>query len=194
AVAASVPDTGTGVPGPYGIFESAALAGENAPGPWFTAAAEPATTLDDKLVAGLEFAHLLVLHPRDSRPGHLALLLEAGWDEDGIVALAQPVSVLNFQSALSDGPAEPAHPPGAPGSEPADPATGVDSPASARVEEALAAVGDRVSTYPGLNRPEVFQQSGLGWVPWIAPVAEAELTETQREALIEAGRAKNPYF
>src|SRR5699024_3099537 len=37
AVAASVPDTGTGVPGPYGIFESAALAGENAPGPWFTA-------------------------------------------------------------------------------------------------------------------------------------------------------------
>src|SRR5699024_7149234 len=29
AVAASVPDTGTGVPGPYGIFESAALAGEN---------------------------------------------------------------------------------------------------------------------------------------------------------------------
>src|SRR5699024_500045 len=79
-------------------------------------------------------------------------------------------------------------------SEPADPATGVDSPASARVEEALAAVGDRVSTYPDLNRPEVFQQSGLGWVPWIAPVAEAELTETQREALIEAGRAKNPYF
>ncbi|HJA60676.1 MAG TPA: alkylhydroperoxidase domain protein [Candidatus Brevibacterium intestinavium] len=203
AVAASVPDTGTGVPGPYGIFESAALAGENAPGPWFTAAAEPATPLDDKLVAGLEFAHLLVLHPRDSRPGHLALLLEAGWDEDGIIALAQLVSFLNFQIRISTGLAALAHTPGAPaeptagpdpGSEPADPATGVDSPASARVEEALAAVGDRVSTYPDLNRPEVFQQSGLGWVPWIAPVAEAELTETQREALIEAGRAKNPYF
>src|SRR5699024_12373339 len=80
--------------------------------------------------------------------------------------------------------------PGAEGTaEPADPGTGVDSTASARAEEALAAVGDRVSTYPDLNRPEVFQQSGLGWVPWIAPVAEAELTETQREALIEAGRA-----
>src|SRR5699024_1548806 len=33
AVAAAVPDTGTGVPGPYGIVESAVLAGENAPGP-----------------------------------------------------------------------------------------------------------------------------------------------------------------
>src|SRR5699024_9538477 len=80
----------------------------------FTAAAEPATPLDDKLVAGLEFAHLLVLHPRDSRPGHLALLLEAGWDEDGIVALAQLVSFLNFQIRISTGLAALAHTPGAP--------------------------------------------------------------------------------
>src|SRR5699024_913347 len=137
-----------------------------------------------------------------------ALLLEAGWDEDGIVTLAQLVSFLNFQIRISTGLAALAHTPDAlaeaaaagpgpdsePAAEPADPATGVDSPASARVEEALAAVGDRVSTNPDLNRPEVFQQSGLGWVPWIAPVAEAELTATQREALIEAGRAKNPYF
>src|SRR5699024_9139512 len=172
AVTTSVPDTGTGVPGPYGTFDSAALAEENAPGPWFTAAAEPATPLDDKLVAGLEFAHLLVLHPRDSRPGHLALLLEAGWDEDGIVTLAQLVSFLNFQIRISTGLAALAHTPDAPAeaaaagpgpdsepaAEPADPATGVDSPASARVEEALAAVGDRVSTNPDLNRPEVFQQ------------------------------------
>src|SRR5699024_9994822 len=96
-----------------------------------------------------------------------------------------------------DAPGEAAAGPG-PGTEgtaePADPGTGVDSTASARAEEALAAVGDRVGTYPDLNRPEVFQQSGLGWVPWIAPVAEAELTETQREALIGVGRAKNPYF
>ena len=69
-----------------------------------------------------------------------------------------------------------------------------DSPASARVEEALQSVGDRVKTYPNLKRPELFQQGGLGWVPWIAPVAEADLSDDQRDALIEAGRAKNPYF
>src|SRR5699024_3107391 len=111
AVAASVPHTGTGVPSPSGSFESAALAGANAPGPRFAAAAEPATPLDDQLVAGLEFAHLPVLHRRESRPGQLALLLVAGWDEDGIVALAQLVSCLNCQIRISAGLAALAHTP-----------------------------------------------------------------------------------
>ncbi|WP_025778804.1 alkylhydroperoxidase domain protein [Brevibacterium sp. VCM10] len=183
--------------GPYGDFESQALAGENVPGPWFTAAQATAKNLGEKLMAGLEFAHLLVLHPRDSRPGHLALLLEAGWDEDGIVTLAQLVSFLNFQIRISTGLAALTEPASTvPSPDDAAPSTpdGNDSPASARVEEALQSVGDRVKTYPNLKRPELFQQGGLGWVPWIAPVAEADLTETQRDSLIEAGRAKNPYF
>ena len=58
-----------GTAGPYGIFESAALAEENVPGPWLTAAEATAERLGEKLTAGLEFAHLLVFHPRDSRPG-----------------------------------------------------------------------------------------------------------------------------
>ena len=183
--------------GPYGDFESQALAGENVPGPWFTAAEATAERLGEKLMAGLEFAHLLVLHPRDSRPGHLALLLEAGWDEDDIVTLAQLVSFLNFQIRISTGLAaltEPASTVESP--DDAAPSTHDvdDGPASARVEEALQSVGDRVKTYPNLNRPELFQQGGLGWVPWIAPVAEADLSDDQRDALIEAGRAKNPYF
>lgn len=188
-----------GTAGPYGIFESAALAEENVPGPWLTAAEATAARLGEKLTAGLEFAHLLVLHPRDSRPGHLALLLEAGWDEDGIVTLAQLVSFLNFQIRISTGLAALAE--AAPTSDlPVSPPTGqpaddADSgPASARVDEALRAVGDRVKTYPNLHRPELFQQGGLGWVPWIAPVAEADLGDDQRDALVEAGRAKNPYF
>lgn len=183
--------------GPYGDFESQALAGENVPGPWFTAAEATAKNLGEKLMAGLEFAHLLVLHPRDSRPGHLALLLEAGWDEDGIVTLAQLVSFLNFQIRISTGLAaltEPASTvPSPDDAAPSNP-DGNDSPASARVEEALQSVGDRVKTYPNLKRPELFQQGGLGWVPWIAPVAEADLSDDQQDALIEAGRAKNPYF
>lgn len=183
--------------GPYGDFESQALAGENVPGPWFTAAEATAERLGEKLMAGLEFAHLLVLHPRDSRPGHLALLLEAGWDEDDIVTLAQLVSFLNFQIRISTGLAAlTATSSTVESPDDAAPSTpdGNDSPASARVEEALQSVGDRVKTYPNLNRPELFQQGGLGWVPWIAPVAEADLSDDQRDALIEAGRAKNPYF
>ncbi|MFP3397439.1 alkylhydroperoxidase domain protein [Brevibacterium sp. H602] len=186
-----------GTAGPYGIFESAALAEENVPGPWLTAAGATAKRLGEKLTAGLEFAHLLVLHPRDSRPGHLALLLEAGWDEDGIVTLAQLVSFLNFQIRISTGlavltdaaSATQAPADAAPSSHEAD-----DSPTSARAEQALRDVGDQVKTYPDLHRPELFQQGGLGWVPWIAPVAEADLSDVQRDALVEAGRAKNPYF
>lgn len=195
-----------GTAGPYGIFESAALAEENVPGPWLTAAEATAERLGEKLTAGLEFAHLLVFHPRDSRPGHLALLLEAGWDEDGIVTLAQLVSFLNFQIRISTGlaalteaasataDAQP-HQVDRSEGESANETDGADdSPASARVNEALQAVGDRVKTYPNLHRPKLFQQGGLGWVPWIAPVAEADLSDDQRDALIEAGRAKNPYF
>lgn len=192
--------------GPYGIFASQALAEENVSGPWFTAAEASADRLGDKLVVGLEFAHMLVLHPRDARPGHLALLLEAGWDEDGIVALAQLVSFLNFQIRISTGLAALGHAPAtadvpAPDSLPretdeADQGTadGDEEAASARKSDALAAVGDRVNTFSHLARPELFQQGGLGWVPWIAPVAEAELNDAQSDSLVEAGRAKNPYF
>lgn len=51
-----------------------------------------------------------------------------------------------------------------------------------------------VTDYPELARPGAFTQEGLGWVPWLAPVAEGDLTDIQREALIEPARAKMPYF
>lgn len=53
---------------------------------------------------------------------------------------------------------------------------------------------DAITEYPDLSRPDRFTQQGLGWVPWLAPVPEAELTGRQREALIEPLRAKMPYF
>ncbi|KAB1948324.1 alkylhydroperoxidase domain protein [Brevibacterium linens] len=190
-------DSRAEVRGPYGIVESAALSAESVPGPWFTADAQSRQTLGSRLIAGLEFAHLLALHPRDARPAHLALLLESGWDEDGIVTLAQLVSFLNFQIRISTGLAaltEPASTVPSPDDAAPSSHDTEDSPASARVEEALQSVGDRVKTYPNLKRPELFQQGGLGWVPWIAPVAEADLSDDQQDALIEAGRAKNPYF
>ena len=194
-------DSRSDVRGPYGIFESAALAAENVPGAWLKVGEKPTDVLGPLLAAGLEFAHLLVLHPRDSRPANLALLLDAGWDEDSIVSLAQLVSFLNFQIRISTGlaalvPAAVGAPvsDAVPADEDGSATSAKDSVAPAKGAAALVKVGERVSAYPELKRPELFQQSGLGWVPWIAPVAEADLSEVQREALIEAGRAKNPYF
>lgn len=51
-----------------------------------------------------------------------------------------------------------------------------------------------ITAYPELARPDAFTQQGLGWVPWLAPVAESDLTDAQRDALIEPARAKMPYF
>ena len=53
---------------------------------------------------------------------------------------------------------------------------------------------DLITSYPDLARPDAFTQEGLGWVPWLAPVAEEDLTDRQREGLVEPGRAKSPYF
>lgn len=198
-------DSRSSVRGPYGSFESAALTAENVAGPWLKVEKNSIEILGPLLAAGLEFAHLLALHPRDSRPEHMALLLDAGWDEDSIVTLAQLVSFLNFQIRISTGLTALVHAPAAAqppvADEPPEPVdddgettSARESAASSKGSEALARVGERVSSYPELKRPELFQQSGLGWVPWIAPVAEADLSGVQREALIEAGRAKNPYF
>lgn len=51
-----------------------------------------------------------------------------------------------------------------------------------------------ITAYPELARPDAFTQQGLGWVPWLAPVAESDLTDAQRDALIEPARAKMHYF
>ncbi len=222
--------------GPYGVYESANLSAENVAGPWFRVDGKSLEVLGPLVAAGLEFAHLLVLHPRDSRPAHVAALLVAGWDEDGIVTLAQLVSFLNFQIRISTGLAALAEAPvpamvggghaeaqgraagdsasvgfgaggfgagdgtgsalGASAPRPFAPQPSASAHSSGATEDsqALAAVGDRVSVYPELKRPLNYQQAGLGWVPWIAPVAESELSEVQRDALVEAGRAKNAYF
>lgn len=53
---------------------------------------------------------------------------------------------------------------------------------------------DLITEYADLARPDAFTQQGLGWVPWLQPVAEDALTDRQRDALIEPARAKMPYF
>lgn len=53
---------------------------------------------------------------------------------------------------------------------------------------------DAVLDHPGAREPDAFTQDELDWLPWLQPPEEADLTEAQRAGLIDAGRAKSPYF
>ena len=53
---------------------------------------------------------------------------------------------------------------------------------------------ETVLTPPDHIVPVVFTRDQLDWLAWIEPLAEAELTERHRTALIDAARAKSPYF
>jgi len=45
-----------------------------------------------------------------------------------------------------------------------------------------------------MSIPNIFTRDVLDWQPWLAPVPESELSPRQFEALIDAARAKSPYF
>lgn len=90
--------------GPYGSYREAGLAAENVPGPELTVrGTSVGDVLGNRLTAALEHAHLLVLHPRDASPERLQRLLDASWDETGVVTLSQLVSFLTFQIRVVHG-------------------------------------------------------------------------------------------
>lgn len=45
-----------------------------------------------------------------------------------------------------------------------------------------------------MSRPETFTLGTLGWTPWLEPLAAEAMTPVHLEALVDPGRAKNPYF
>ena len=51
-----------------------------------------------------------------------------------------------------------------------------------------------VITHPGNHEPTAFTQAQLEWLPWLPPLAEDELTERHYAGLVDAARAKSPYF
>ncbi|MGO1411681.1 MAG: carboxymuconolactone decarboxylase family protein, partial [Microbacterium sp.] len=55
-------------------------------------------------------------------------------------------------------------------------------------------MSEQLAPQRDVNVPEEFTQEILGWVSWLEPVAEADLTEEQYEAMIQRGRAKQEYF
>lgn len=191
-----------GVPTPYGVYREPDLADESVPGPEFHLLEAQKKVLGSRLAAALEFTHLLVLHPRDSRAERLQPLADAGWSPTEVVRLGQLVSFLTFQirtahglgvlatkfvpqgdvrrpgkhagARQADAPQRPVHADAAPG-------TGVNA-------------GFDVITYPDLVRPRGFVSHSLGWVPWVPPVEESDLTERQKVALVDPLRAKSEYF
>lgn len=48
--------------------------------------------------------------------------------------------------------------------------------------------------YPDHHEPVAFTQKELGWLPWLEPLPAAELTDRHWAGLVDAARAKNPYF
>jgi alkylhydroperoxidase domain protein len=42
--------------------------------------------------------------------------------------------------------------------------------------------------------PNVFTRESLDWLPWVEPLAEADLTPQHMAALVDAARAKSAYF
>jgi CMD domain protein len=89
--------------GPYGAFPAGPLSREDAPGPAYAAGDAARAALGERLAAGFAHAHMLVLHPRDSAPGHIRALEAAGWDRADIVSLSQLVAFLAFQLRAAHG-------------------------------------------------------------------------------------------
>jgi len=53
---------------------------------------------------------------------------------------------------------------------------------------------ESVVTHPDNHEPAEFTLALLDWLPWLAPPAEAALTERQRASLVDAARSKSAYF
>jgi CMD domain protein len=85
------------VEGPYGHYPAGPLSAEDKPGVAWRVEDGHRKQLGERLAAGLEHAHLLVFHPRDSSQEALSALLKAGWSTTDIVTLSQLVAYLSFQ-------------------------------------------------------------------------------------------------
>ena len=53
---------------------------------------------------------------------------------------------------------------------------------------------DKIVVQDNKNEPVVFTQEELGWLPWLEPFPETELTERHFAGLVDRSRAKSDYF
>lgn len=53
---------------------------------------------------------------------------------------------------------------------------------------------EKTLTPPSHTEPVVFTRDMLDWLPWLEPMAEADMTERHLTSLVDAARVKSPYF
>lgn len=53
---------------------------------------------------------------------------------------------------------------------------------------------EKTLTPPPHTEPVVFTRDMLDWLPWLEPMAEAEMTARHLTSLVDAARVKSPYF
>ncbi len=53
---------------------------------------------------------------------------------------------------------------------------------------------EKAITYPDHQEPVAFTQAMLEWLPWLPPLPAEELTPRHMAGLVDAARAKSPYF
>ena len=53
---------------------------------------------------------------------------------------------------------------------------------------------DTTLSHPEARPPVAFTQAELGWLPWLQPFPADQLTERHWAGLVDAARAKSPYF
>ncbi|MEO5614359.1 MAG: alkylhydroperoxidase domain protein [Cypionkella sp.] len=53
---------------------------------------------------------------------------------------------------------------------------------------------DTAITHPDNHEPVSFSADELGWLPWLQPLAEADLTERHWAGLVDKSRSKSEYF
>ena len=152
--------------GPYGAYPAGPLSAENTPGLlWHTT--NPA--IAPRLAAALAHTHMLVFHPRDAAPAALQALIDAGWTTTGIVP--------------------------SPNSSPSSPSRSASSPACACWPPRECSDMTDLTLHPaGHAVPNVFTQASLGWLPWLEPFPAEALTDRHWAGLVDASRAKSPYF
>ena len=136
-----------------------------------------------RLAAALDFAHLLVFHPKDASPAAIGHLQAAGWSNDDIVTLAQLVSFLSFQLRVAHGLSVLAGT--------AQPAPVTEAPRPTQTPEWVPGEGTLV---PDVAKPQGFVAHSLGWKPWVPPQPKEEFTDAQRDALIKPERIDMEYF
>lgn len=136
-----------------------------------------------RLAAALDFAHLLVFHPKDASPAAIGHLQAAGWSNDDIVSLAQLVSFLSFQLRVAHGLSVLAGT--------AQPAPVTEAPRPTQTPEWVPGEGTLV---PDVAKPQGFVAHSLGWKPWVPPQPKEEFTDAQRDALIKPERIDMEYF